>query len=415
MANQGGPVFKFQPLPPVNFFTPTGSSTTFPTWSSPGASDVSSYLQALINQSNSNRAYIPWWNLTESQYVSNLPAGASLADSNKFLGGAIYNGVIYCPPFLATDILKINTTNDTYSRFGSVAVGDKKYIGACLAPNGMIYCAPLSATAIMKINPTNDSVTYFDTTGTVAGAFSGNLSGASKYSGIYIGANGHLYIPPYDAATSVLVINPANDSIYYIDTTGVLPNANGDLVEAQKMDGGVCYGDFIYCSPSTATYMLKIDTTNNICYKIGSFSVGTNKWSSGALAPNGKIYFFPYSGSTIMVFNPSNDTYTEITVPYTGTINFLGSKVMPDGYVYCIATNNSIGKMIIIDPVSNSVYYETVTLSAAAAFIGAILAPNGALYAVPYTATTIKKYVTPYLPTQSLSVNFVQSRYMNNY
>lgn len=398
-------------------FPVLGESTIFPTWNTiPVNSEATAYLTALVNLVNPNRGGLDWDALTESQYAVDITGAASLADSNKFLGGCIYNGYIYAPPFLATDVLKINTANDTYSRFGTVAAGDKKYIGCALSPvNNNIYCAPLSATAIMKINTSNDSLSYFDTTGPVAGAMSGNLTGASKNSGIYQGVNGKLYIPPYDAATSVTVIDTSNDSIYFIDETGVLPSSSGSFTEAQKMDGGVCYGNYIYCSPSTVQYMIKIDTKNDICTRIGSFAVGANKWSSGCLAPNGKIYYFPYSGSTILVLDTSNDTFSEITVPFAGTINFLGSKTMPNGYIYAIATNNSIGKMIVLDPLDNSIYYKTVTLTSAAAFIGGILAPNGAMYAVPYTASTIKKYIVPGLQSMTLSTDFIQSRYNNNY
>ncbi len=49
-------------------------------------------------------------------------------------------GNIYCIPYSASSILKINPSNDTASTFGSLGAGGNKWHGGVLAPNGKIYC-----------------------------------------------------------------------------------------------------------------------------------------------------------------------------------------------------------------------------------------------------------------------------------
>lgn len=402
-------------------FTSLGVNTTFPTWSGPlDSTNQSNYLSAFVNLVNANRSEKNWGSVAPASVYSNLSAGVSLAGASKFSGGVnIPGGIIVGVPSGSTDVLRINTNDDTYSRVGSVTAGAEKFLEGCLAPNGLVYFCPYAASAVGIYNPSTHAVTYFDTTGPVATAFSGNLPGGTSYAGFYVGANGKLYAPPYHSATSVLVVNPANNSCYFIDTTGVC-SMSGTLTESQKCDGAMVYGNYIYASPSTCTYVLKIDTANDICYKLDitpwltiTSASASNKWSTCVLAPNKMIYMYPYAASTIFKFDPATETAIEFGVlPGGSNGRWLGAQVMPDGNVYAIPGSNT--QLLIHDPIDDSVFLFGSPGSGSVDCIGANLGVNGALYGIPSNKTAIPKYVVPGF-VGTLTDDYLLSRYTNKY
>jgi len=77
--------------------------------------------------------------------------GDLLPTLDKWVGGVLApNGCIYGIPYSSTTILKIDTSNDAVTTFGSLA-GSNKWGGGVLAPNGCIYGIPRITTTILKI------------------------------------------------------------------------------------------------------------------------------------------------------------------------------------------------------------------------------------------------------------------------
>ena len=191
-----------------------------------------------------------------------------LQGQDFYFGGALANnGNIYCSPFNASSILKINTNNDTFSTFGTGLGGNAS---AVLAPNGMIYCMPSTSTSILKINPNNDTYTTF----------------GNKYSSYFSGAlapNGIIY----SVGTNILKINTNNDTFTTFGTTtrsfGVALGNNGMVYSVPSSGKG------IKINPANDTYTTFID------------SPGEYDSFTGAIAVKGKstIYSVPLYYSRI--------------------------------------------------------------------------------------------------------------------
>lgn len=361
---------------------------------SPSCADttsISSYLSCLSSLSGT---------FSGTPSVSQiLLKGTLLTGSNKWQGSALAaNGYIYCAPSTSQTVLKIDTATDTYSTFGTVTATLAKYGGAAYVPsNGKIYFCPQTARSVMCIDTSDDSITYFDTTGTVADADTGTLTGTNKWYGIYLGADGYLYCVPYQA-TEVMRINPANNSITFIDTSGVVSYTAGNLSGSQKWDGGAVYGDYIYCSPSDATDFLKINTSAGTCARFGSVTAGTAKWAITAVGPNDRIYFFPYFRNDILKLNPADDSVTTLAATISSVdtnIKIGGASIMPNGRILLLPANQTQCRLLNTSDDSLSTTGKVLSFITADRFIGAALASNGAVYSVPFAGQyVLKTYYT---------------------
>src|SRR5690606_27977989 len=72
-------------------------------------------------------------------------------------------------------------------------------------------------------------------------------------------------------------------------------------------DGVLAPNGKIYCAPSSGSRFLVIDTTNDTCLEttFGLTIPSVNsKWQCGVLAPNGKIYFIPSNAKNIIIVDP---------------------------------------------------------------------------------------------------------------
>jgi len=321
--------------------------------------------------------------------------GSALSNTSVAYQGCALaeNDCIYAAPSTSVNVLKINTLDDTYSEFGTVAAGVQKYGGAVYSTNGKVYFCPQAATAVMTIDTNNgDTISYFDTTGTVGGALSGNLSGLFKWYGIYQGQDGRLYCIPY-RANAVMVIDPSDDSISFIDTAGSVAFNAGNLTDDFKWDGGTVYGQYLYGSPSDATDFLKIDTLNGTCSRFGSVPSGTAKWAISTVGVNDFIYIFPYYDNRIIKLNPADDTfvYTAATIGSINTDIKVGSaSTMPDGRIL-LAPSTPVTASVF-NTSDDSVTSFGANLGSGSKIIGGCVAKNGAHYSIPYSYTRILKH-----------------------
>lgn len=292
-----------------------------------------------------------------------------LQGQDFYFGGALANnGNIYCSPFNASSILKINTNNDTFSTFGTGLGGNAS---AVLANNGMIYCMPSTSTSILKINPNND--TYVNINVTQGFAF-------NKWLSCTLANNGMIYALPALGAENILKINPNNDTF---STFGNIQY--DDLYDEKYRDTVLSDNGMIYGIPSKGkTSVLKLNPNNDTYTTFG------NKYSSyfsGALAPNGIIYSV---GTNILKINTNNDTFTT----FGTTTRSFGVALGNNGMVYSVPSS---GKGIKINPANDT--YTTFIDSPGEydSFTGAIAVKGkSTIYSVPLYYSRIFKLTTYY-------------------
>ncbi len=330
----------------------------------------------------------------------------------------MFGNYIYCIPSDATNIGKINWTNDSFATFGSPGSGSQKWLEAALCPtNGKIYCAPYGAsgsdgTSILVIDTSNDSIYWVDTTG-VLGSNVGNLTGTGKYSAVNFGADGRMYFTPYQA-NAVMTLDPSNDHLTFIDTSGVVTYNNGNLGTNHQWDGGINWKHFIYGSPSDGTDIIKINSLAGTVSRFGSIAAGTAKYSSIAVGPNGIVYMFPYGANDVLRLDPTDDSVTYVA---NGVLHlddgFLGNGLMPDGTMIPIPQNRNMRMDQSVEANDRQSTFGT-PVGGGFPYLGGIVAPNGALYGVPNQATTVLKTVLNNF-SDTLDTNFVMSSYVNKY
>jgi hypothetical protein len=113
------------------------------------------------------------------------------------------NRCIYCAPYCAQHILKINTNDGTVETLDDVEVpetGDCLWVSGALAQDNYIYYMPSCACRIMRLNPDNDTLSSV-----------GDDLGEEwyKYNGTVVGNDDCVYGMPYQA-THIVKFDPSN-------------------------------------------------------------------------------------------------------------------------------------------------------------------------------------------------------------
>jgi len=212
------------------------------------------------------------------------------------------------------------------------------------------------------INTLNSlSVGYHDKAASIStNNFGVSLSGASKWNGSVLGADGKIYCIPYESA-DVLIINPE-------EQTAIRSNMGASLSGASKWVGGVLASDGkIYCIPFNATDILIIDPTTQTATRssMGVDLSGAGKWTGGILGPDGKIYCIPWNSTNILVINPETQTatLTSMGVSLSGGYKWNGGVLGTDGKIYGVPEDSA--NILIIDPAT-----QTATRSNMGASLG---------------------------------------------
>jgi hypothetical protein len=168
--------------------------------------------------------------------------------AKRLCGVRANTGSIYCAPFLADHILKINTNDGTVETLDDVElpeIGYGLWASGALATDNSISYMPYSVRRIMKLNPDNDSLS---SVGDDLG------EGGWKFSGTVVGNDDFVYGIPYNA-TSIVKFDPTNPDI----TSTV-----GEEAEELFMCGnGVLAGDGDIYAVNQAGQVLNVDTTRN--------------------------------------------------------------------------------------------------------------------------------------------------------
>jgi hypothetical protein len=126
-------------------------------------------------------------------------------DGEKLLCGVLANtGSIYCAPFRADHILKIDTIQGTVETLDGVELPETGYnlwMSGALAADNTIYYMPYYARRIMRLNPDND--TLFSVGNNLGGY------GRCMYKGTVVGSDDYVFGIPYED-TCILKFDPTS-------------------------------------------------------------------------------------------------------------------------------------------------------------------------------------------------------------
>ena len=323
-------------------------------------------------------------------------AAGSLAGYRGAIVGA--NGYVYFIPYYNNaQVAKLNPANNAITLLGSsLAAGS--WQGGALATNGYIYVAGAFAGGVLSINT---NVGGGDAITTIAGPSTSQMGAVAL-------PNGKVVLVPR-ALKYATIFNPA-DNTYAVTTTF----SNG----TETLCGGVLSPQgYVYAGASSggskAPYyynLVKFGPVDQTAAVINGLPTGYLT-AGGVLAPNGYIYWIPNPSTagtvtSLYKLNPSTDTFSTIplTVPASG---WVGGVLGPDGYIYAFpgASGNNI---LRINPSNDAV--TTIACSTAGFYCGCV-APTGAIYAAPYTASQILQIGGSY----DWPLNLSKSGYFNKF
>lgn len=268
----------------------------------------------------------------------------------------------------------------------SLGVGGVKYSGIALASNGMLYCTPYTAQRVLKINPYTGETTFIGST----------YAGNTKWIGMSAHPNGKLYCAPY-ATFSYLEIDPLTDTTRIIPTgdkrygTGIAYHPNGKLYSFRRNNVGNVVTDLnqlFEFDPSSDSYILVGD--QDLTMSDGALIHGS------ILGKDNKIYGFPRSKRSIFRYDPATDTTEQI-----GSNNLIGNNSFYGGAAV-VEENDNIYVAGYID-VTNTYYQNIYDLDQWGRASGSIpsyggmnsgiaKAPNGKLFNSPYSTPRVTRY-----------------------
>lgn len=285
--------------------------------------------------------------------------GPEIVGKFKWLRGVRCGGVVYGVPCHAERVLKIVPATGEVTLIGPAFEGEWKWHGAVVADDGNVYAIPQTAERVLKICPRTEEVTLVGPSFPGRNKWYGGLKSASgAIFGIPANATGVLKIVPAcavhgvdggsDAEDEVSVVGDfpeggykwhggvvaPNDTIWGVpahsDTVlRIRPSAAGargeddiSCVEGPvytgrhrsdgkyKYLGAVVGGDGnVYCIPSDADHVLRIDTCTGELHAIGESLENEkfvqNKWQNGFLGRDGAIYGIPLKAETILRVVPA--------------------------------------------------------------------------------------------------------------
>ena len=285
-------------------------------------------------------------------------------DSEYWTGAVLApNGKIYAVPNsgnISAKLLEFDPTTSSVNLTSFPNATQEYWNTAVLAPNGKIYAVPasgLSSANLLEINPINGSTTLIPFNNPLTDP-NDSLSG-EEWFGTVIAPNGKIYAVPNsgNSSANLLEINPINGSTTLIPFNNPLTDLN-DSSSGEKWFGAVLAPNGkIYAVPNTgyiSANLLEFDPTTGSTTLIPFQNATQERWTGAVLAPNGKIYAVPASGNSSANLLEINPTTVSSTSPPT-----------------LIPFNN---------PLTDPPYPQS-----GRQFFGVVIAPNGKIYAVPYS------------------------------
>ena len=263
----------------------------------------------------------------------------------KWHGGALspHDNNIYCIPCNSTSVLKIDTTTDvctvlknSYNVDTKEAMQERqKWYGGLVGDDGCIYGIPNSATSVLKINPADETVELM---GPVppgqfkwhGGVVSRDSNGDVALYGVPSHYNAVLKIVPRTGKVALMNCfeETLHDSMPKGRVNGGKYKYGGAVVDPESFN--------VYCFPSDACRVLKINVKTQVCSVIGPYfeNFGFNKWQNGYYK-NGYIYAIPCNANKILRIHPASDTVDLVGEGWEGIEKWEGG-VEANGSLYCV-------------------------------------------------------------------------------
>eukprot|EP00439_Symbiodinium_sp_Y106_P061736 s2514_g9.t1 len=269
---------------------------------------------------------------------------------------------IYCIPWTAEAVLRIDVAKGSASCFGELPAGDSKWAGAAVGSDGRIYCAPYDSPGCLVIAPGPEP------TASLLGHF-GDLR--RKWRGAVATPGGEqIYMIPYNAL-EVLVVEPKSAGPGVAAGGGAplplappAPTGAEDPQQVSLQAGwaqaralarfGVEPEDHLEpddeaapVEPAPAPAEVKAPTAG--FSKLGWVGGIRCKWRGGVLAKDGYIYCVPDCASEVLCIRPASQDLLLFGEVGAARWKWRGGVLGRDGKVYC-APYEVHESVLVIDP-----------------------------------------------------------------
>lgn len=293
----------------------------------------------------------------------------------KYHGGAIspVDNCIYCIPQSASRVLRLNPIDESLSFVGPDLPGKYKWYGGLVGKtDGAIYGVPQNSGSVLRIHPLGGD-------GNVDITLHGDLgSGLHQWHGGGVSSDGTIVCIPNNANTILLIKPPKtrdNDSeiepkLSIIGGSDVIATGKnvGRHDRKYKYLGSASDEECnVYCFPSGAEYVLRVNTATNEIDEIGPSlyeskleRLKQNKWQNGFYCSVDKcVYAIPLAAETVLKIDlngSSEEDDNDVVVstmglpldPNGGLAKWEGGVMTEDGCMYCMP--NNFKKVLKIKP-----------------------------------------------------------------
>lgn len=245
--------------------------------------------------------------------------------TNGHIGGCYspYNNKVYFAPYQTDYIIEFDFEMKISTKIyfdtnivGSIAqtIIPQYCQGAVYAPNNKIYFVPYCATHLIIYDLISETFEYVP-------GFSGINEG--KYNGGVIANDGFLYLIPYNSS-SVCKIDLSDNSISFFGSTGLT-----------HLGGCLAINNNIYQAPIAGVSFRRINLTTNTVGTFGNLGSGSFRWINGCNGLDGRIFFPPLLGNTILILDPSTETWQQISISGLSGSSYFGNlQLAPNGNLY---------------------------------------------------------------------------------
>jgi hypothetical protein len=266
--------------------------------------------------------------------------GPDLGDDEwKWKCGVLANtGSIYCAPYWAEHILKIDTIQGTVETLDNVELpetGGYLWSSGALAADNHIYYMPDGARRIMRLNSENDTLS----------SVGDDLGQGWKYRGTVVGNDDHVFGIP-NQATRIIKFDPSNP-----DTTSTVGEETEEWFDCGN---GVLAGDGYIYAANHSGQVLKIDTTISDYTWIVDPAINSGigqGWDDPIIGADKCIYWPPFSANRVLKFDPGTQQLPSLVGDDLGTGRCKwkgGALATTDGAIYCIPFGAK--RILTIDP-----------------------------------------------------------------
>ena len=235
------------------------------------------------------------------------------------------NGWAYFIPNYGSHVIRINTNqiSDGVSAIGPDygSAVDFKWQSATVASNGNIYAPPRQMNGILKITTSTDTVSTF---GTVS------ATGAIKYLTSHLLPDGKIYCFGNQDQALYMVIDPSNDTFLEIaKPADFTPGTNG-----LGIDGKIY---FLPLRTDTDRRITVFDYRDHSFTKWHTVGAVDDSWANVAkLGPDGRTYFFPNNARYMIAIDPMSDTIDETVIDFGADLQkYNGGAFTFDGRLVC--------------------------------------------------------------------------------